>query len=330
MGPEVFELEKRLAEYVNVRHCIATASGTSALMLALMALGIRPQDEVITTPFSFAATVEAIALVGAVPVLVDIERATYNMDPSLIERAITVKTKAIMPVSLYGQCADFTCINALAESYGLPVIEDGAQSFGATHHKKYSCALSTIGCTSFYPSKPLGCYGDGGGCFTNDDQLAENMRMLRVHGQSHRYHHVMLGMNARLDTMQAAVLLAKMDIFPHEVVRRATVAQKYTEQLKNKFKVPYIQPENTSVFAQYTIKVECRETLRTAMYKNGIPTAVHYPIPLHLQPAFKEFGYRKGDFPVAEDAACKVMSLPMDSYVNDDEIAQIVAALNHA
>ena len=277
MGPEVEELEHLLAQYVGVKHALAVASGTDALLIALMALGVGYGDEVITTPFSFFATAEVIALLGAKPVFVDIDEYTYNIDPSKIEAAITSKTKAIMPVSLYGQCADFDSINEIAAKHGLPVIEDGAQSFGALYEDRRSCGVTTIGCTSFFPSKPLGCYGDGGACFTNDAELARKMTEIRLHGQSKRYYHTSLGINGRLDTIQAAVLIEKMAIFPEEVDARQVVAERYAQLLPASVRKPLITADNLSVYAQYTIEVEHRDALQAALQKQGIPTAVHYP-----------------------------------------------------
>lgn len=311
MGPEIAELEEKLAAYVGVKHCIGVANGTDALMVAMMALGIKPGDEVITTPFTFIATGEMIAIMGAKPVFVDIDPKTYNIDPKLIETAITPRTKAIMPVSLYGQCADMGAINTIAKKYDLPVIEDGAQSFGATYKGKKSCGLTTIGCTSFFPSKPLGCYGDGGACFTNDDELATRMRWIRVHGQDRRYHHAVIGMNSRLDTLQAAILLAKFEVFEEEVAARDRIGKRYTELLSGKVVTPYIESHNTSVYAQYTVQVENRDQVQKRLQEVGIPTAVHYPIPLNLQPAFADLKQGKGAFPVSDAASERVMSLPM-------------------
>ena len=334
MGPEVAELETKLANYVGVKHCISVASGTDALLVALMALGIKAGDEVITTPFTFIATGEMIALLGAVPVFVDIDAKTYNLDPTLLEAAITAKTKAIMPVSLYGQCADFDAINAIAAKHGIPVIEDGAQSFGATYKGRKSCGLSTIGCTSFFPSKPLGGYGDGGACFTEDDALALKMKQVRNHGQDRRYHHPMIGFNGRLDTLQAAILLAKLEIFADEVEARNRIGQRYTElfgQLDNSHIItPDIEPFNTCVYAQYTVQVEGREQIQAQLQAQGIPTAVHYPVPLHLQPAFAGLNQGEGSFPVAEAVAKRVMSLPMHPYLSEKEQDAIGAALQQA
>jgi UDP-2-acetamido-2-deoxy-ribo-hexuluronate aminotransferase len=327
MGPEVAELEEKLASYVGVKHCISASSGTDTLLIALMALGIGPGDEVITSPFTFIATGEMIALTGAKPVFVDIDPRTYNIDPNLIEAAITPRTKAIMPVSLYGQCADFDAINAIAERYNLPVIEDGAQSFGATYKGRRSSGLSTIGSTSFFPSKPLGCYGDGGALFTNDDELVASMRQIRAHGQDRRYHHPRIGINGRMDTLQAAILLAKLEIFDEEVAARARIGERYTELLRDSVVTPYIAPENTSVYAQYTVQVDKRDDLQKKLKEHGIPTAVHYPVPLHLQPAFAGLNQGEGSFPVAVDAAKRVMSLPMHPYLALIEQDAIVETL---
>ncbi len=327
MGPEVQELEEKLAEFVGVKYCISMANGTDALLIALMALGIGTGDEVITTPFTFIATAEVITLLGAKPVFVDIDPQTYNLDPSLIVKAITPLTKAIIPVSLYGQCADFDPINAIAAKYNIPVIEDGAQSFGAMYKKKKSCSLTTIGCTSFFPSKPLGCYGDGGACFTNNDELSLKMKQIRVHGQDRRYHHPLLGLNGRLDTIQAAILLAKLEVFPEEVKLRMEIGNRYSELLKDKAIVPYIEPFNTSVYAQYTIQVDNRDLVKTKLNESGIPNAVHYPIPLHLQPVFSFLNQGEGSFPVSEAVAKRVMSLPMHPYLTEEEQLKITRVL---
>lgn len=339
LGAETVELENQLAEYVGVKHCIGASSGTDTLLIALMAYGIGPGDEVITSPFTFIATGEMIALAGAKPVFVDIDARTYNLDPNLLERAITPRTKAIMPVSLYGQCADFDAINEIARRHRLPVIEDAAQSFGALYRGKRSCAVSEIGSTSFFPSKPLGAYGDGGALFTNDDALAKLMREIRVHGQDRRYHHPRLGINGRLDTMQAAVLLAKMEIFEDEVQARARIGQRYTELIEAAFAnadpkqraiPPYVAPNCTSVYAQYTIQVEDRAKAEAGLKARGIPTAIHYPVPLHFQPVFADLGQGAGSFPVAEAAAERVLSLPMHPYLTEDQQVKVVDALRDA
>ncbi|SFM05090.1 DegT/DnrJ/EryC1/StrS family aminotransferase [Pelosinus propionicus] len=327
MGPEVKELEEKLAQYVGIKYCITIANGTDALMIALMALDIKSGDEVITTPFTFIATAEVTAFLGATPVFVDIDPKTYNLDPNKLEQAITSKTKAIMPVSLYGQCADMDAINAIADKYSIPVIEDAAQSFGATYKGRKSCGLSTIGCTSFFPTKPLGCYGDGGACFTDDDELAKKMSQIRLHGQDRRYHHPVVGVNGRLDTMQAAILLAKLEIFDEEVKLRAEIGARYTETLKNVVVTPYIADYNTSVYAQYTVQVDNREQVQAKLKEAGVPTAVHYPIPLNLQSVFAYLNQPEGSFPIAEKIAKRVMSLPMSAWVNDDQMNMVVKVL---
>jgi UDP-2-acetamido-2-deoxy-ribo-hexuluronate aminotransferase len=325
MGPEVGLLEDALAIRTGAKHCIACSSGTDALLLAMMALGIGRDDEVVTSPFSFFATAEIIALLGARPVFVDIDPATYNLDPSLLAAAIAPRTKAIMPVSLYGQCAE---IDAIAKVAGdIPVIEDAAQSFGATYRGRHSCNLSTIGCTSFFPSKPLGCYGDGGACFTSEDDLATMMRMIRNHGQDRRYHHPVIGVNARMDTIQAAVLLAKLEAFDEEVRRRAEIGTRYSELLMGVVRAPIVLDGNTSVYAQYTIEVEDRADFQHDMELRGIPTTVHYPLALHLQPAFHHLGHREGEFPRAEAAAKRVVSLPMHPYLTESDLVSIAEAV---
>ena len=310
-----------------MKHCIAVASGTDALLIALMALGIGAGDEVITTPFTFIATGETIALLGAKPVFVDIDRRMYNLDPSFLESAITPKTRVILPVSLYGQCADMDAINAVAAKNGIPVIEDACQSFGATYHGRKSCALSTVGCTSFFPSKPLGCYGDGGACFTDKDDLATRIRQIRVHGQDRRYHHALLGINGRMDTLQAAILLAKLEVFADEVDARNRIGVRYGELLHGAVETPSVDPHNTSVYAQYTVQVDKREAVQEKLREEGIPTAVHYPVPLHLQPVFAGLNLPEGSFPVAEAAAKRVLSLPMHPYLAEDELVRIASIL---
>ncbi|AAO90359.1 DegT/DnrJ/EryC1/StrS family aminotransferase [Coxiella burnetii] len=323
MGPEVKELEARLAEWVGVRHCITVSSGTMALLIALMALGVGPGDEVITSSFSFFATAETIVFLGATPVFVDIDPKTYNIDVSRIEAAITNRTKAIVPVSLYGQCADLVAINAIAERHGLPVIEDGAQSLGATHHGRQSCGFTTIGCTSFFPSKPLGCYGDGGACFTNDNELAQTMRLIRNHGQEKRYHHVRVGLNARFNTLQAAVLLAKLELFADELEQRQRVAEWYSEILGADFVTPYIAPNNMSAFAQYTLRVEQRERVQVALTEAGIPTAIHYPKSLHEQPAIQAYLKTDDHYPQAQAASQQVLSLPFHPYLTKETVRNV-------
>lgn len=311
MGPEVRELEEQLQAYTGALQCITVASGTEALLISLMAIGIKPGDEIITTPFTFVATAEVIVLLGAKPVFVDIEPDTCNIDARLIEAAITPKTRAIMPVSLYGQPADMDEINAVAAKHGLPVIEDAAQSFGATYKGRKSCNLSTIGCTSFFPSKPLGCYGDGGAIFTNDYALAKAMRQIRVHGQEKRYHHSRVGVGGRMDTLQCAIVLAKLVRFDWEVEQRIRIGQEYN-QLLDKAGICHVQqhPDRTSVFAQYTLLTDNREALQQQVNSAGIPTAIHYPTPLNHQPAYRR--YSGGGFtPISDAIATRAMSLPM-------------------
>ncbi len=326
LGPEVADLEGRLAALVGAKHCISCANGTDALQIALMALGVAPGDEVITPGFTYIATAETVVLLGAKPVYVDIDPRTYNLDPLLLEAAITPRTKAVIPVSLYGQCADFDAINNIAAKYHIPVIEDAAQSFGATYKGKHSCNLTTIACTSFFPSKPLGCYGDGGAMFTNDDGLAQVLRQISRHGQDRRYHHVRVGVNSRLDTVQAAILLAKLELFEKEVLLRQQVAQSY-EQLLTEAGIsttPYIEPHNTSVYAQYTIKVKERDTLQAKLKLLGVPTAVHYPIPLNKQPAVAD---STASLALGDEVADQVMSLPMHPYLTSEDQVKIVECL---
>ncbi|EZH72279.1 aminotransferase DegT [Aquimarina atlantica] len=327
MGEEVRELEKQLQQYTGSKHAITCASGTDALILAMMALDIKPGDEIITTPFTFIATAETIAFLGAIPVFVDIDEATYNIDVNLIEEKITSKTKAIMPVSLYGQIADMDEINTLAIKYDLAVIEDAAQSFGATYKGKKSCNLSTIGCTSFFPAKPLGCFGDGGALFTNNAELSDKIKSIRVHGQTERYIHKYIGIGGRLDTLQAAILIEKLKHYEKDIIRRQSVAKKYNEHLGNDTTIPFIKENNISVWAQYSIRVKNRKDIQTTMKKKGIPTAVHYPKPLHLQECFEYLGYKEGDFPVSENVSKEIMSLPMNPYLTDIEIQYITKEL---
>ena len=322
LGPEVAELEVRLAAYTGARHCITVASGTEALLIALMALGLRPGDEVITTPFSFIATAEVIVLLGATPVFVDIDPATCNIAPGLIEERITPRTRAIMPVSLYGQPADMDEINAIAERHGLAVIEDAAQSFGATYHGRQSCNLSTVGCTSFFPSKPLGCYGDGGALFTSDDAIAAAAREIRVHGQSRRYVHTRVGVGGRMDTLQCAVVLAKLERFEWELGQRQRVADGYEALLSGRLQLVGQARDRSSAHAQYTIVVEERERVQAQLHAAGIPTAVHYPVPMHLQPAYAHFSSADA-CPVASSMAARVLSLPMGPYLDDASVRRV-------
>lgn len=328
MGPEVAELEEKLAVFTGAKHCITVASGTEALLIALMALGVRPGDEVITTPFTFVATAEMIVLLGAVPVFVDIDPETCNIDASKIEAAITPKTKAIMPVSLYGQPADMDEINAIAARHGnIPVIEDAAQSFGAEYKGKKSCNLSTIGCTSFFPSKPLGCYGDGGAIFTSDEGLAKAMREIRLHGQEKRYLHTRIGVGGRMDTLQCAIVLAKFDRFEWEIARRVKIGERYNELLAGKVRVVTQRVDRTSVFAQYTVFVPGREQLQEMLKVEGIPTAVHYPVPLHLQSAYLSCCRSSGNLFWAENCALEVMSLPICADLAEVDQLSIVHAV---
>ncbi len=320
LGPQVSKLEENLAKYTDSKHVIACSSGTDALLLALMALDIKAGDEVITTPFTFISTAEVIALVGATTVFVDIDEQTYNLDPNLLEEKITAKTKAIMPVSLYGQPADMGEINKIAKKHNIPVIEDGCQSFGASYKGKKSCNLSDIGCTSFFPSKPLGCYGDGGAIFTNNDSLAKKMRTLGNHGQEERYKHKYIGINGRLDAMQAAILNVKMRHFEDEVKKREEIGARYGELLQDcNVIAPQIKDDRTSVFAQYSIRSTCRADLASKLNQAGIPTAVHYPISLHQQEAFAYLGYKDGDFPVSEKVSNEIMSLPMSPFLTKEQ-----------
>ena len=327
MGPEINELETTLSEYVGAKHCISNSSGTDALLLALMALNIGPGDEVITTPFTFFATGEMISLVGAKLVLADINPETYNIDPAKLEEKITSKTKAIVPVSLYGLCSDFDSISNISKKYNIPVFEDAAQSFGASYKGKKSCSFGTIGCTSFFPSKPLGGYGDSGACFTNDDELAQKMKELRVHGQKTRYNHTQVGINGRMDTMQAAILLSKMEIFEEEVGLRKIVGERYTKLIDGRLKTQKNPSECENVYAQYTVEVDSRELVQKKLQDLGVPTAVHYPVPMHIQPVYQNIGYKKGDFPHAELAAQRVMSLPMHPYLDEKTQEEVINKL---
>lgn len=325
LGPEVAELEEKLAAFVGAKYCISVANGTDALQIAQMALGIGPGDEVITPGFTYIATAETVALLGAKPVYVDVDPRTYNLDPHLLEAAITPRTKAIIPVSLYGQCADFDAINAIAARYDIPVIEDAAQSFGATYKGKRSCNLTTIACTSFFPSKPLGCYGDGGAIFTNDDELAKVMRQIARHGQDRRYHHIRVGVNSRLDTLQAAILLPKLDVFSRELEQREQVARRYACLLGAAgIAAPFIEDHNHSAWAQYTVQVEARDKVQEHFKAAGVPTAVHYPIPLNRQPAVHD---DTASLPVGDSIAERVMSLPMHPYLQEGSLSVIVETL---
>ena len=329
MGPEIEELERGLSAFTRANYAISCSSGTDALLLALMALDIKPGDEIITTPFTFIATAETIALLGAKPVFVDVDRVTYNVDPNKIECKITPKTKAIIPVSLYGQVADMDEINEIAKKHNLAVIEDAAQSFGATYKGKKSCNLSTIACTSFFPAKPLGCFGDGGAVFTNNYDLAEKIKSLRLHGQTKRYTHKYIGLGGRLDTLQAAILNVKLKHYNQDIKMRQNVAEHYNLLLRNVLPTPEVKEYNTSVWAQYSIRVKARDVVQEKLKKVGIPTAVHYPTPLHLQECFGYLGYTLGDFPESEKVSKEIMSLPMNPYLTGGEQVYIINALKN-
>ncbi len=328
MGSEVAELERALTAHCGAAHCVTCANGTDALVLALRALGIGPGDEVITSTFSFIATAEAIATLGATPVFVDIEPDTCLIDATLIEEKITKRTRAIIPVSLYGQCPDMAAVNAISKEHGLVVIEDAAQSFGARTGNGKSCALTRVATTSFFPAKPLGCYGDGGAVFTGDAAIAEKLSSLRLHGQSERYYHRDIGMNSRLDTLQAAVLLVKLRHFDDEIAIRQEVARHYDELLTGlPLTRPTVRAGRLSVWAQYAVRVKDRDTVAQKLKEAGVATAVHYPLPLHLQEVFAPLGYRPGSLPVAEEAARTVLSLPMSAFVTPGQQKQIADAL---
>lgn len=332
MGPEIEELETTLANFVGVKHCITVANGTVSLEIALRALGVGPGDEVITVPFSWISSAEVIPLVGATPVFVDITPDTYLLDPNLLEAAITKNTKAIIAVSLYGQMPDLEAIQAIASKYGIAVIEDGAQSFGATRNGKRSCGASLIGSTSFFPAKPLGCYGDGGALFTDDDTLADSMRAIRTHGGLKRHHHTHVGMNGRFDTLQAAVLLAKFPHFEQEIGARQHAARVYTERLRNHCEPPIVQAGNSHVYAQYTIRLQAarRDAVISALEKERIPFGIYYPKCLHEQPIFSDLGYEWGDFSVAETASRSILSLPMHPFLEhhvQHDICKVLEAL---
>jgi len=332
MGEEITKLEQQLSAFTGVRHAISCSNGTDALLLAMMAMDIQPGDEIITTPFTFIATAETIALMKATPVFADIEEETFNIDPSKIEAVITDKTKAIMPVSLFGQPADMDEINAIAQKHNLKVIIDGAQSFGATYKGQSEVHHGDFYTTSFFPAKPLGCYGDGGAVFTNNDEYADKIKMLRVHGQNRRYHHKYIGIGGRLDTIQAAVLLAKLPHYAKEVELRQQVANNYAKNLtpvlsvNNQIKaIPLIKNDRTSVYAQYTLRVSDRDLLQCKLKDQGIPTAVHYPMPLHLQKCFDYLGYKLGAFPISEKAGNEVMSLPMNAFLDAAQVSYVIS-----
>ena len=329
MGPEVKELEERLAAFTGAKHCITVASGTEALLISLMAIGLKPGDEVITTPFTFAATAEMIVLLGGKPVFVDIEPDTCNIDASLIEAKITPKTRAFLPVSLYGQVADMDEINAIAARHGnLPVIEDAAQSFGASYKGRKSCNLSTIGCTSFFPSKPLGCYGDGGAIFTNDDELAQASREIRVHGQSGRYTHTRVGVGGRMDTLQCAIVLAKLERFEWELQRRREIGARYHALLQaGGVQLLEVRQDRDCVWGQYTVLADDRSRVQARLAECGIPTAIHYPKPLHHQPAYAA-NCCPDCCPESVRAAARVLSLPMSADLDERQQSRVVAVLS--
>ena len=323
MGEEVYELERVLEGFTGAKHAITCSSGTDALLLAMMAMDIQPGDEIITTPFTFIATAETIALMKAKPVFVDIEPDTFNIDANLIEAAITDKTKAIMPVSLFGQPADMDAIQAIADKHNLKVLIDGAQSFGSTYNGETDSNLGNISTTSFFPAKPLGCYGDGGAIFTNNDEYAKTIKMMRVHGQGKRYHHKYIGIGGRLDTIQAAILLAKLPYYTQELADRQQVAQRYTDALSDNLQTPVIKLNRSSAWAQYSVRVDNRNAFQAKLKDNGIPTAIHYPIPLHLQECFQYLNYKQGDFPISEKTSNEVMSIPINAFITDKEIKYI-------
>lgn len=334
MGPEVEKLEKNLASYVGARHALSVSSGTDALLLALMAYGIKEGDEVITTPFTFIATAEVIALVGAKPVFADIDEKTYNLDIEKVKPLINEKTKAIIPVSLYGLPADMDKFYELTKNTNIKLIEDACQSFGATDNGKYSCNYNSLGCTSFFPSKPLGCYGDGGAVFTNDDKEAEILSNLRNHGQVARYKHKYIGINGRLDAVQAAILNVKLAHFKEEIARRIEIGNNYTKKIKAAYKgdaadiiTPFIPDGKVSVYAQYSVRVKNREEVTKKLNEAGIPTAIHYPIPLHMQECYAGCGFKEGDLPISEKVSKEIMSLPMSAFLKDDDQDFIVETL---
>ncbi|HMV44801.1 MAG TPA: DegT/DnrJ/EryC1/StrS family aminotransferase [Leptospiraceae bacterium] len=329
MGEEIEILEKKLSQFTGAKYSISCANGTDALQIALMAIDIKPDDEVITTPFSFISTVEVIALLGAKPVFCEIDEKTYNIDATKLESLITKKTKAIIPVSLFGQASDMDTINQIAEKYNLTVIEDAAQSFGARYKNIRSCNLSKIACTSFFPSKPLGCYGDGGAIFTSNDELYAKIKSIRTHGQEKKYYYQYVGVNSRLDTLQAAVLNEKMKLFPEECELREKVGSRYTELLKTKKNLitPFISKDNHSVYAQYCLRAENREEIMNHLKTNEIPTMIYYPHPLHLQKAFSYLGYKTGDFPITEKISKEIFSIPMSPYLTEKEQDLVVSYL---
>jgi UDP-2-acetamido-2-deoxy-ribo-hexuluronate aminotransferase len=329
MGKEISQLEDQLSSYVGTKFAVACASGTDALLLALMAYGIKPGDEIITTPFTFIATTEVISLLGAKPVFVDIRPDTFNIDPAKIQKAIGGRTRGIIAVDIFGQCADYDEINQIAKAHGLFVIQDAAQSFGAMYKGKMSCSQADVGCTSFFPAKPLGCYGDGGMIFLNDESMAMILRSICTHGSGeHKYEHIRIGLNSRLDTLQAGILLAKFKHFPKEVALRNQAADYYTQRLKNAVETPVVLPFNRSVYAQYNVLTDNRDALQKRLMEHGIPTAVHYPKPLHLQPAYSSLGYQKGSFPITEKICERILAIPMHPFLSQEEQDFITQAIN--
>lgn len=328
MGEPITRLEDSLKKFTGAKHAITCSSGTDALILALMAIDIQPGDEVITTPFTFIATAETIAFLKAKPVFVDIDEETFNIDSSKIEEKITDRTKAIIPVALYGQMAKMETINSIAKKHNLYVIEDGAQSFGATQNGIKSCNASDFGCTSFFPAKPLGCFGDGGAVFTNDDAFAEKIRSLRLHGQTKRYYHKYIGIGGRLDTLQAAILEVKLRHYEEDMKNRNRVAETYSKGLRSEVNTPKLVEGNTSVWAQYSIRVKNRENLVEELKQAGVPTAIHYPQPLHMQECFEYLNYQKGDFPISEMISEEILSLPINPYLIEEELQYIIDQVN--
>lgn len=330
MGPELTALEKELSDYTGAAHAVVCASGTAALELCLKIAGVQPGDEVITTPFSFFATAEMVSACGATPVFVDIEPDSYNIDPSLIEQAITPKTKAILPVALYGQPAEMEAINAIAQKHGLVVIEDAAQSFGSELGGKKSCNLSELAATSFFPAKPLGCFGDGGALFCRDESQATLARQLLNHGQDKRYSHAHIGMNGRMDAIQAAVLRVKLRYFDQEMEKRKILAKEYDSRLEGIVTIPKLRPNRTSAYAQYTIQVDQRDELCKSLNDKGIPTAVHYPIPLYRQNVYRSMQIDPSRFPVTESVSARVVSLPFSPFLKQEDLEATVEAVKEA
>jgi UDP-2-acetamido-2-deoxy-ribo-hexuluronate aminotransferase len=336
LGPEIKELEEVLSRFVGIKHCVSCGNGTDALLMALMAYDIRPGDAIFVPSFTFVATAEVVALAGATPVFVDVDDKTYNIDPASLERAILdfekkktgLRARGIIPVDLFGQPADYDSISSIAKRRGLFILEDAAQGFGAVYRKKRTCAFGDIAATSFFPAKPLGCYGDGGAIFTNDDDVNEKLRSIRVHGQGiDKYDNVRIGINGRLDTIQAAVLLAKMELFEEELKSRERIAGRYSQSLKGSVVTPYVRPDSTSCWAQYSVLTDNRESVLAKLKTKHVPTAVYYPKPLHLQDAFRNLGCKRGDYPVTERVADKIFSIPMHPYLDEQTQDYIVASI---